>query len=103
MHDLRQRHCPISTPTHCKKRVATAWLTHPAAAGYKWNAYGRITALLEDGIYSSAELSRSSALTLEAHSFLLVTIKARAPRSRNSRNGAVSRCQRVNSISIRDV
>jgi hypothetical protein len=33
MHDLRQRHCPISTPTHCKKRVATAWLTHHAAAG----------------------------------------------------------------------
>ena len=24
MHDLRQRHCPISTPTHCKKRVANA-------------------------------------------------------------------------------
>ena len=33
MHDLRQRHCPISTPTHCKKRAATAWLTHHAAAG----------------------------------------------------------------------
>ena len=33
MHDLRQRHCPISTPTHCKKRVLTAWLTHHAAAG----------------------------------------------------------------------
>ena len=33
MHDLRQRNCPISTPTHCKKRVATAWLTHHAAAG----------------------------------------------------------------------
>jgi len=33
MHDLRQRHCPISTPTHCKKRVATAWLTHHAVAG----------------------------------------------------------------------
>jgi hypothetical protein len=33
MHDLRQRHCPINTPTHCKKRVATAWLTHHAAAG----------------------------------------------------------------------
>ena len=101
MHDLRQRHCPISTPTHCKKRVATAWLTHPAAAGYKWNAYGRVTALLEDGIYSSAELSRSSALTLAA--FAGHTIKARAPRSRSSRNGAVSRCQRVNSISNRDV
>jgi hypothetical protein len=49
MHDLRQRHCPISTPTHSKKRVATAWLTHHAAAGRKWNAYGGITALLEDG------------------------------------------------------
>jgi hypothetical protein len=23
MHDLRQRHCPISTPTHCKKRVGS--------------------------------------------------------------------------------
>jgi hypothetical protein len=31
MHDLRQRHCPISTPTHCKRRVATAWLTHHTA------------------------------------------------------------------------
>jgi hypothetical protein len=32
MHDLRKRHCPISTPTHCKKRVATAWggsFAHP--------------------------------------------------------------------------
>ena len=25
MQDLRQLHCPISTPMHCKKRVATAW------------------------------------------------------------------------------
>jgi hypothetical protein len=32
MHDLRQRHCPIGTPTHCKERVATAWRTHHAAA-----------------------------------------------------------------------
>jgi len=23
MHDLRQRHCPISTPTQCKKRVGS--------------------------------------------------------------------------------
>jgi hypothetical protein len=33
MHDLRQRRCPTGTPTRCKKRVATAWLTHEAAAG----------------------------------------------------------------------
>jgi len=89
MHDLRQRHCPISTPTHCKKRVATAWLAHPAAAGYKWNAYGRITALLEDGIYSSAELSRSSALTLAAHSFLLVTQSRPARRALAAREMAL--------------
>ena len=35
MHELRQRHCPISAPTHCqrrtaKKRVATARLAHQA-------------------------------------------------------------------------
>jgi hypothetical protein len=89
MHDLRQRHCPISTPTHCKKRVATAWLTHPAAAGYKWNAYGRITALLEDGIYSSAELSRSSALTLAVYSFLLVTQSRPARRALAAREMAL--------------
>jgi hypothetical protein len=57
--------------------------------GYKWNAYGRITALLEDGIYSSAELSRSSALTLAAHSFLLVTQSRPARRALAAREMAL--------------